>query len=575
MIPKIFHPVKKQDFTIRSFKVNKNWQIRWSDLATGSFINTGSGYIIREALWTSERLKLGTASENTYPTNSFDGTYKNLIWNQLDVQYYRFPYDKCATLEHANKRFSRKVLYQSASLISVPQQIFGEEIKAGSVIITGSNRFNANRTAPNPRYFTLKDDINGNLYDTTLNSSSYSERKDLVAYWGFNNEFKRGKINQDIWLEKTKINYESSHFEDVEGSICHNINFTDGAELNLTSSGTSANFNNSCILTPRSDELNFSKIDDFTISFWFNWQLNEIWTQSTLIGKNTMIRKEEFGLLDKPNFNGQIQKYYYSSQSIVYQPTDIYPFRFEIDNIPPYRIRFKRSDGTNILHLSSSSVTSEFRWYHVAAVKSGSNFYLYRNGVLQQSGSEVNYHPINKHLLTFGADNYYSSSEDTGYRFKNEYIGKLDEIRIYNKGLSQNTIRTLSDSSSLAMYQSNVVGNVFYKSGNIVISSLDPKHNKILNEEWEMSFKGTHTIYNYEALVRIKKGWFNHTTNSTVKRSPNSDLLIDEVTGSLKPYFHTIGLYNDKNELMAVGKINQPIQLRDDVDLNLITRFHG
>jgi hypothetical protein len=123
------------------------------------------------------------------------------------------------------------------------------------------------------------------------------------------------------------------------------------------------------------------------------------------------------------------------------------------------------------------------------------------------------------------------------------------------------------------MYQSSVAGNVFYRGGNIVVSSLDPKHNQILNQDWKLRYRGTHTIYNYEAMVRIKKGSFNHTTNKTWLKAPNSDLIRDEATGSLKTYFHTIGLYSPEGELLAVGKMNQAIQLRDDVDLNVIIRW--
>lgn len=550
MIPRTFHAVKRQDFTIRSTKAYKRFLIQKTDLYSGSLPQTGSGYRLREALWTSEKLKLGTQSETTYPTNSFDGTYKNLIWFQLDSQYYRFPYDKCATLEHSNKRFSRKFLNYSASVISLPYFDFGEEIKPGSVEITGS-------------IFNLTDDQNGNLYDVSLNTSSYSQRKDLVAYWGFNHEFRKGKLNDNKWLEKTKIEYESSHFADVEGSICRNINFPVGVPINNTGSGTCANFDDSYIFTPHKEEFNFSKIDDFTIGFWLRYETNPLTDTSVLISKNTIIRQQEWGLIDKPNQNGGIQPYFYESQSTIYKPTDIYPFRFEMNNSTG-KVSFKRSDGTKVTHLSGSSNLADNNWHYIAGVKSGSNLYLYQDGTLVQSGSEVNYHPLNKYSLMFGADNF---------QFSSSLLGKMDEIRIYNKGLTQTTIQTLSDSSSLGMYQSSVVGNAFYKSGNIVISSFDPKHNQILNQDWKLRYRGTHTIYNYEAMVRIKKGWFNHTTNSTVRRSPNSDLLIDDITGSLKPYFHTILLCNDNNEVMAIGKINQPIQLRDDVDLNVIVRW--
>ena len=41
----------------------------------------------------------------------------------------------------------------------------------------------------------------------------------------------------------------------------------------------------------------------------------------------------------------------------------------------------------------------------------------------------------------------------------------------------------------------------------------------------------------------------------------------------MKPYITTIGLYNDKSQLLAIGKLSQPIQKRDDIDMNFIVRW--
>jgi hypothetical protein len=40
-----------------------------------------------------------------------------------------------------------------------------------------------------------------------------------------------------------------------------------------------------------------------------------------------------------------------------------------------------------------------------------------------------------------------------------------------------------------------------------------------------------------------------------------------------KPYVTTIGLYNDNNELLVVGKLAKAIKLSDDYEMNFIVRF--
>ena len=45
------------------------------------------------------------------------------------------------------------------------------------------------------------------------------------------------------------------------------------------------------------------------------------------------------------------------------------------------------------------------------------------------------------------------------------------------------------------------------------------------------------------------------------------------VTGSAFPYITTIGLYDDKARLLAVGKFAEPVQKRNDIDMNFVIRW--
>lgn len=557
-IPHVYAPVKPQDFTLVPVRVHKKFLIQRSQLYSGSLPQTSSGYRILDARFTGEKLKLETDSQTLYPTNSFDGSYKNIIWNSIDAQYYRFPYDPFRTLEHSNRRYTYKFLNYSASLISIPYMDYGECIKPGSVELTSSGLY-------------LTDDRNGNIYDTVLNTGSYSDRYNLVAYWGFNNEFRRTKnIDHDTTFEKTIINFESGIFEPDEGSIAKNIHIIPGVLLNGTASGCCAHIHDSYILTRDRPEFNFTKDDDFTISLWCQFEPHGIDPVATLISKDTIITKQVYGQLDKPNANELVQPTFHVSSSTTYEPTSIYPYRLEVASISGVP-QFKRSDGTKTISLSGSSDIGDDRWHHIAAVKSGSMLYFYQDGTLTQSGSDVNDHPINHHSLIFGADKMDQSEA-------NILNGALDEIRIYNKGLSSATIATLADSSSMGMYQTSVVGNVFYKSGNVVLTSPVQKYNDLLNVDWTLRFRSTHVIYSYECLVRIPAGSFNLSQNPTSLKNPLTDLIIDDMTGSLAdgalfPYCTAIGLYNEKLELVAIAKLSQPLGMRDDCDLNIVVRW--
>lgn len=553
-IPKTYQTVLPQDFTLTPVKVHKKFVWQKSQFYSGSAPQTGSGYRILDAVFTNEKLKVGTDSQALYQTNSFDGSYKAVVWKSLDSQYYRYPYDPFKTLEHSNKRFTSKFLNYSASLISVPYLDYGECIKPGSVELTASGYY-------------LTDDENGNLYDSSLNTGSYSDSYNLVAYWSFNDSFRGAKSITEAVFEKTTLPYKSNTFSPDEPSVARNISIRSGVNFKNTSSGLCSYFNGAGnIITQNRDEFNFTKDDDFTISFWVNYSGNT--TGSTVISKNGVITKQVYGLLDKYNQNDLIQQDYHVSSSTENINTPVYPYRFEIIGSSG-KMLFKRSDGINTLSLSGSINLTGSIWHHYATVKSGSTFILYQDGTAIQSGSEVNEHPINRHSLVFGADDLNQTSP---------FSGSLDEIRIYNKGLEPATIATMANSSSMAMYQSAVVGNVFYKTGNIVLTSPVSTYNNLLNNDWTLRFRSTHVIYAYECLVRIPAGSFNLSQNPTTLKNPLSDLIIDEMTGSLAdgalfPYATAIGLYNEKRELVAIAKLSQPLQMRDDVNLNISVKW--
>jgi hypothetical protein len=49
---------------------------------------------------------------------------------------------------------------------------------------------------------------------------------------------------------------------------------------------------------------------------------------------------------------------------------------------------------------------------------------------------------------------------------------------------------------------------------------------------------------------------------------------IDAITGSdFQPYATTIGLYNDRDELLVVGKFSKPIPIPKNTDMTFVVRW--
>ena len=167
----------------------------------------------------------------------------------------------------------------------------------------------------------------------------------------------------------------------------------------------------------------------------------------------------------------------------------------------------------------------------------------------------------------------------------------MAEIRYYKYGLGSAQIGSLAnaDYTGGGLYQSSTGGNIFYRNGHIVISSPMPKYEGALTGSYNIGYKGTHTIYENEAFIEVPKDTCNVSMNPTATYNPpdgnesSNDYLASNgmgelihpgfISGTMRPYITTIGLYNDKSQLLAVGKLSQAIQKRDDIDMNFVVRW--
>ena len=175
--------------------------------------------------------------------------------------------------------------------------------------------------------------------------------------------------------------------------------------------------------------------------------------------------------------------------------------------------------------------------------------------------------------------------------------GSLDEVRIYNKALSENEIKSLANNDFLtgSAFQTNVVGEVFYNHGVMIVSDPRPKYryvwtgnngswnygSEISNTDvseygWSTKYKSTKQLHELNVLCEVGANEFNVSQNPTLKLNNDSEspILKGMVTGSdFKNYFTTVGLYNPNGDLIAVGKLASAIQNRSDVDITVKVRM--
>lgn len=90
---------------------------------------------------------------------------------------------------------------------------------------------------------------------------------------------------------------------------------------------------------------------------------------------------------------------------------------------------------------------------------------------------------------------------------------------------------------------------------------------------FDVNWQSTYQVYTHNYRCKIKDSELTYSHNSSIKSGSNGDML-DFATGSyFQPYVTTVGLYNDAEELIAIGKLAQPVPKSKDVDTTFVVKF--
>jgi hypothetical protein len=79
-------------------------------------------------------------------------------------------------------------------------------------------------------------------------------------------------------------------------------------------------------------------------------------------------------------------------------------------------------------------------------------------------------------------------------------------------------------------------------------------------QDYAMQARNAETITSTHYFVRVKNGEYNFSNNPTFVTGSLGDFAQPTFVNDPKVYITTIGMYNDRQELLAVAKLSQPIQ---------------
>lgn len=222
-----------------------------------------------------------------------------------------------------------------------------------------------------------------------------------------------------------------------------------------------------------------------------------------------------------------------------------------------YNNKFFNSAST----LGTASVAGFPDAFYVVSI--GQSFYGDR---IKPGTFELTTDVANVYIRDDNFGNLYTSQSGVGYYLGNVFYDNGIAVIKHNTGsavtsINSNGLKLISGSSVYIDYNSDV--KYYRHEANI---KLDPA-------DFNFSPFNPTILSTYQASGSISQSFNDLNIKTSGSSTDTWNLYKLMGAGVLKPYVTSIGLYNDKYELLAVAKLSEPIQRTFDISQIFIVRF--
>lgn len=273
-------------------------------------------------------------------------------------------------------------------------------------------------------------------------------------------------------------------------------------------------------------------------------------------------------------------------------------FSFNGDEISDSGI--DRFFGKNITYVSGSDTTGQITNQSQALIYQSIEQLYYSNFISGSNGSPVTtasfnadgtitstngaYQPMYENFLqsTYTASRFFPTGSE-------EYIGVVSiPSNLFGEYIKPGTFKITNElgrfiyddgEGNLLQNTGNIkVGDIIYGQGMAIITGYYDNFSRLqpfIEGAIICSFQSTLTIFESQYKCTSNPNEFTYTQNpSAISGSTNSGVVYDFLTGSyFQPYITTVGLYNNANELVAVGKLSQPLQSSNVTDTTVLVNL--
>ena len=141
------------------------------------------------------------------------------------------------------------------------------------------------------------------------------------------------------------------------------------------------------------------------------------------------------------------------------------------------------------------------------------------------------------------------------------------------KFTSGSTYTIIDDGEGNLKTGSAIVGNIYYPQGIAVITDQAFASGSVITSNTTCSFSSSYTIYETQYKCTFRENEFNYTLNPTLQSNTSGSLYSYTTSSQWSPYVTTVGLYDEMQNLLAVGKLSQPLQTSATTDTTILVNI--
>jgi len=234
------------------------------------------------------------------------------------------------------------------------------------------------------------------------------------------------------------------------------------------------------------------------------------------------------------------------------------------------------SEGTSSAALVFNSIKQLYYSNYISGsnglISNASTASFNTDGTVIGPAYTTNY--INSLSNTTGSLRYYVTNGNIGVvSIPSKYYGNYIQPNSLQIIISASSIPSGSytdDGEGNIISSSTHAGNIIYEDGILIFTGTGSGIGTTFSVP-NIEFQSSITLYETQYKCTIRANEYNYSLNPSLLKSGSTDTYKDFVTGSdFSPYVTTVGLYNENQELIAVGKLAQPLPTSQTTDTTIL-----